>query len=72
MPGWWARFFLQLSERGRIDTDWLASQVRRLDDPSGDIDTLLQRMAFIRTWTYVEPWRLGEGRRELAREDPRD
>ena len=45
--------FLQLSDRGGIDRDFLASQVLRLDDASGDIDMLLQRMAFIRTWTYV-------------------
>jgi ATP-dependent RNA helicase SUPV3L1/SUV3 len=45
--------FCQLADRGRIDTDFLAEYVRRLDDSSGDIETLLQRMAFIRTWTYV-------------------
>lgn len=45
--------FLQLADRGRIEQDFLASHVRRLDDVGGDIDALLGRMAFIRTWTYV-------------------
>jgi ATP-dependent RNA helicase SUPV3L1/SUV3 len=45
--------FLQLSDSGRVDAAWLGEQVRRLDDASGDIDTLLGRMAFIRTFTYI-------------------
>ena len=45
--------FLQLADHGGIEHDFLASQVLRLDDASGDIELLLQRMAFIRTWTYV-------------------
>jgi ATP-dependent RNA helicase SUPV3L1/SUV3 len=46
--------FLQLAGKtGRLSDDWLAERIARIDDPSGDIDTLLSRMAFIRTWTYV-------------------
>jgi ATP-dependent RNA helicase SUPV3L1/SUV3 len=46
--------FLQLSgESGRIDSDWAAARIARLNDVDGDIDTLLMRMAFIRTWTYI-------------------
>jgi ATP-dependent RNA helicase SUPV3L1/SUV3 len=48
-----ARIFDFLSDRGRVPDDWLAAQVRRLDRPEGDIDTLSKRLAFIRTWTYV-------------------
>lgn len=46
--------FLQLSGPARrIEADWLDKHVSRLDDISGDIDTLTRRIAFIRTWTYV-------------------
>lgn len=46
--------YLQLSTgRGRLDQDWIATHVKRLDDIQGDIDTLLARMAFIRSWTYI-------------------
>ena len=45
--------FRYLHEKGRIPDDWLARQVRQIDKPSGDIDTLSRRLAFIRTWTYV-------------------
>ena len=42
-----------LIEGGTVPDDWLARQIRRIDIPSGDIDTLSKRLAFIRTWTYV-------------------
>lgn len=49
-----AAIFEQLaSEPHRIDEDWMASRIRRLDDDSGDIETLMRRIAFIRTWTYI-------------------
>jgi len=38
---------------GRIPEDFLAAEVRRLDRPDGDVETLLGRIAAIRTWTYV-------------------
>ncbi|MCX4246092.1 helicase-related protein [Paraliomyxa miuraensis] len=38
---------------GRLDEDWIAHRIRRLDDSDGDIDTLMTRIAFVRTWTYV-------------------
>ena len=37
----------------RLPEDWMAAQVKRLDRPDGDIDALTQRIAHIRTWTYV-------------------
>ncbi|MEA2783306.1 MAG: ATP-dependent helicase [Rhodospirillaceae bacterium] len=37
----------------RLPTDWVASQVARLDQTDGDIDTLMARIAHIRTWTYI-------------------
>ncbi|MEM6997208.1 MAG: helicase-related protein, partial [Myxococcota bacterium] len=49
-----AAIYEQLSgATGRIDQDWMAGRIRRLDDGSGDIQTLMTRIAFIRTWTYV-------------------
>jgi ATP-dependent RNA helicase SUPV3L1/SUV3 len=37
----------------RLPTDWVARQVERLDSGEGDIDTLMARIAHIRTWTYI-------------------
>ncbi|MCW9034012.1 MAG: helicase-related protein [Rhodospirillales bacterium] len=44
--------YLMASE-GTLPTDWVAEHVKRLDRTDGDIDTLSQRIANIRTWTYV-------------------
>jgi ATP-dependent RNA helicase SUPV3L1/SUV3 len=41
------------SPEERLPQDWVARQVARLDSVDGDIDALLQRIAHIRTWTYV-------------------
>ncbi len=38
---------------GRLPTDWVADQVVRIERTEGDIETLAQRIANIRTWTYV-------------------
>jgi len=49
-----ARLFMHLSDgRGTIPHDWFASEVARLDNVQGDIDTLADRLAGIRTWAYV-------------------
>lgn len=49
-----AEIYAQLTgPRGAIDTDWMAGRIARLDDTQGDIETLMSRIAFIRTWTYV-------------------
>ncbi|MEL7047419.1 MAG: helicase-related protein [Pseudomonadota bacterium] len=37
----------------RIDEDWFAKQVALSDRTDGDIDTLANRIAHIRTWTFV-------------------
>jgi len=37
----------------RLPTDWLANHVARLDRSDGEMDTLLARIAHVRTWTYV-------------------
>ena len=38
---------------GRLPTDWIASQISSLDQTDGDIDTLMARIAHVRTWTYI-------------------
>ena len=37
----------------RLPPDWLDAQVRRTDRTDGDIDTLMNRIANVRTWTYI-------------------
>lgn len=49
-----AEIFRQLSgSSGRLDPDWMAERIDRIDDVDGGIDTLMTRIAFVRTWTYV-------------------
>lgn len=38
---------------GIIPTDWFARHIDRLDRVDGDIDTLQNRLAHVRTWNYV-------------------
>ena len=38
---------------GRIPQGWYAEQVARLDNVQGDIDTLADRIAGVRTWAYI-------------------
>ncbi|MBX3570452.1 MAG: helicase [Rhizobiaceae bacterium] len=48
-----ASLYFDLARRGHVDEDYLAEQVRRADSTEGEIDTLSNRIAQIRTWTYV-------------------
>jgi len=49
-----AAIFHYLTEPlARLPADWLDRQVKRLDRTDGDIDTLMNRIANVRTWTYV-------------------
>jgi ATP-dependent RNA helicase SUPV3L1/SUV3 len=49
-----AEIFAQLTgPAGVLDPDWMAERVAAIDDASGDIDTLLARIARVRTWTYI-------------------
>jgi ATP-dependent RNA helicase SUPV3L1/SUV3 len=41
------------SPAGRLPEDWVAAQVAAIDRTEGDVETLLARIAHIRTWTYV-------------------
>jgi ATP-dependent RNA helicase SUPV3L1/SUV3 len=55
-----AVLFDQLSGPSRrIDPEWLATRLHRLDSAEGDIDALTGRIASIRVWAYVthhEAW----------------
>jgi len=42
-----------LMRQGVIPTDWFARQVDEADRTEGDIDTLSNRIAHIRTWTFA-------------------
>ena len=48
-----ASIFSDLARHGHVDETYMAEQVRRADTTDGDIDTLSQRIAQIRTWTFV-------------------
>ncbi len=49
-----ARIFTELTGgTGRLPTDWIAGNLERIDRTDGDIETLAQRIANIRTWTYI-------------------
>ena len=37
----------------RLPEDWVGGQLERLDRIDGDIDHLIQRIAHVRTWTYI-------------------
>lgn len=45
--------FGQLQKHGKMKEDWFASQIAHADRLDGDIDTLSNRIAHIRTWTYL-------------------
>ncbi|HEX5454835.1 MAG TPA: helicase-related protein [Stellaceae bacterium] len=49
-----AHCFLHLAgPAGRLPTAWVGAQMAQLDRREGDIDTLMARIAHIRTWTYI-------------------
>jgi ATP-dependent RNA helicase SUPV3L1/SUV3 len=45
--------FRELCDSGRLSSAFMEEHLERLEDRSGDIDDLLMRMDFIRTWSYV-------------------
>jgi ATP-dependent RNA helicase SUPV3L1/SUV3 len=42
-----------LMREGNIPVDWFSQQVAQADRTDGDIDTLSNRIAHVRTWTFV-------------------
>lgn len=48
------QIFGHLTQGGeRLPEDWIDSHVKRLERFDGDIDTLMARIAHVRTWTYI-------------------
>ncbi|MBS0559405.1 MAG: DNA helicase [Proteobacteria bacterium] len=47
------RIFTHLANARRLPCDFLAGQIATLDRVEGDIDTLMQRLAGIRVWSYI-------------------
>ncbi|KMO38511.1 helicase [Methylobacterium tarhaniae] len=45
--------FLMRGMAGRIPVDWFSQHVAMVDRTDGDIDALSQRIAHVRTWTFV-------------------
>jgi ATP-dependent RNA helicase SUPV3L1/SUV3 len=48
-----ATLFLTLVSKGVLGEDMVARAMIQLDRIDGDIDTLMTRLAYIRTWTYI-------------------
>ncbi len=42
-----------MGENGHIPNDWLTESVNKFDRVDGDLDTIANRIAHIRTWTFV-------------------
>lgn len=48
------QLFEHLTQGGeRLPEDWIESHIKRLEHYDGDIDTLMARIAHVRTWTYI-------------------
>jgi ATP-dependent RNA helicase SUPV3L1/SUV3 len=48
-----ARVFGHIARDQHLPTDWLAGQMGALARADGDIDTLMQRLAGVRVWSYI-------------------
>ncbi|MEL6968475.1 MAG: helicase-related protein, partial [Pseudomonadota bacterium] len=48
-----ATLFRDLCDDGVINEDWFAQQVRLTDNTQGEIDALSNRIAHVRTWTFL-------------------
>jgi ATP-dependent RNA helicase SUPV3L1/SUV3 len=67
------RLFSYVGEGGHIPHEWFAAEVARLDNMSGDIEALADRLAGIRSWAYIahradwlkEPAKWAERTREV-------
>ncbi|WP_183934081.1 helicase-related protein [Sphingomicrobium lutaoense] len=47
------RIYSYIGEGGHIPQDWFAAEVARLDHVMGDIETLADRLAGVRSWAYI-------------------
>lgn len=49
-----ARLYRHLSEgEGHVPVKWFADELARLDSAQGDVETLADRLASVRTWAYI-------------------
>ena len=48
-----ARVFGHIARDQYLPTDWLSGQIAALARADGDIDTLMQRLAGVRIWSYI-------------------
>jgi len=47
------RIYSYIAEGGHVPHEWFAAEVSRLDNMSGDIEALADRLAGIRSWAYI-------------------
>ena len=47
------RLYSYIGEGGHVPHEWFAAEVARLDNMSGDIEVLADRLAGIRSWAYI-------------------
>src|SRR6476646_5010796 len=67
------RLYSYIGEGGHVPHEWFAAEVARLDNMSGDIEALADRLAGIRSWAYIahradwlkEPVKWAERTREV-------
>src|SRR5438270_1846690 len=67
------RLYSYVAEGGHVPHEWFAAEVARLDNVSGDIEALADRLAGVRSWAYIahradwlkEPARWAERTREV-------
>jgi ATP-dependent RNA helicase SUPV3L1/SUV3 len=67
------RVFSYIGDGGHIPHEWFAAEVARLDNVSGDIEALADRLAGVRSWAYIahrsdwlkEPAKWAERTREV-------
>ncbi|HEX6072444.1 MAG TPA: helicase-related protein, partial [Sphingomicrobium sp.] len=67
------RLYTYIGEGGHVPHEWFAAEVARLDNVSGDIEALADRLAGIRSWAYIahradwlkEPAKWAERTREV-------
>ena len=67
------RLYSYIGEGGHMPHEWFAAEVARLDNMSGDIEVLADRLAGIRSWAYIahradwlaEPAKWAERTREV-------
>jgi ATP-dependent RNA helicase SUPV3L1/SUV3 len=67
------RVFSYIADGGHIPHEWFAAEVARLDNMSGDIEALADRLAGVRSWAYIahrgdwlkEPAKWAERTREV-------